>query len=100
AVAFGLWPNGTIVFKPNGPGFQTREGFLVMKFGWTMGRDGKLQVTGHRLDGNAPPLRASIGNAIEPPNFKPSYLIFATPGCWQVNAKIDGADDSNLTFVT
>jgi hypothetical protein len=97
---FGLWPNGTVVFKPTGAGFQTPEGFLVMKFGWTLGRDGQLQVTGHRLDGEALPLRASIGGASEPPNFKPSYLIFSTPGCWEVNAQISGIADSKLTFVT
>jgi len=97
---FGLWPDGTVIFKPGGAGFQTREGFLVMKFGWTLGQDGKLQVTGHRLDGDSPSLRASIGSAIEPPNFKPSFLIFPTPGCWEVSAQIDGVDDSRLTFVT
>lgn len=34
---FGLWPNGTVVFKPGGAGFQTKEGALGMKFGWTRG---------------------------------------------------------------
>ena len=97
---FGLWPNGTVVFKPGGAGFQTRDGALVMKFGWTLGSTGELKVSGHRLDGDAAPLRASIGNAIDPPNFKPSYLIFPTPGCWEVNAQIAGLEDSKLTFVT
>jgi hypothetical protein len=32
---FGLWPNGTVVFKPGGAGFQTKDGGLGMKFGWT-----------------------------------------------------------------
>ena len=97
---FGLWPNGTVLFKPGGAGFQTRDGFLVMKFGWTLGSAGKLLVTGHRLDGQAPPLRASIGTSVDPPNFKPSYLIFPTPGCWEVNAQISDVEDSKLTFVT
>jgi hypothetical protein len=97
---FGLWPNGTVTFKPGGPGFLTRNGSLVMKFGWTLGNAGELKVSGHRLDGHAPPLRASIGRAIDPPNFKPSYLIFPTPGCWEVNAQIAGLEDSKLTFVT
>ena len=97
---FGLWPDGTVIFKSGGPGFQTRDGFLVMKFGWTLGSAGKLQVTGRRLDGQAPSLRASIGNSIDPPNFKPSYLIFPTPGCWEVNAQISDVEDSKLTFVT
>ena len=97
---FGLWPDGTVVFRPGGAGFQTRDGFLVMKFGWTLDREGKLEVTGHRLDGDAPRLRAAIGSAIEPPNFKPSYLIFPTPGCWEVSAQISDIADSKLTFIT
>jgi hypothetical protein len=42
----GLWPNGTVVFKPGGAGFQTKEGALGMKFGWTRSIPGKLNVTG------------------------------------------------------
>ena len=97
---FGLWPNGTDVFKPGGAGFQARDGSLVMKFGWTLGSEDELKVSGHRLDGHAAPLRASIGNAIDPPNFKPSYLIFPTPGCWEVNAQVGDLEESKLTFVT
>ena len=96
----GLRSNGTVVFRPGGAGFQTRDGFLVMKFGWTLNREGTLQVTGHRLDADAPRLRAAIGSAIEPPNFKPSYLIFPTPGCWEVTAQISDITDSKLTFIT
>jgi len=96
----GLRPDGTVVFRPGGAGFLTRDGFLVMKFGWTLGREGKLEVTGHRLDGDAPRLRAALGSAIDPPNFKPSYLIFPTPGCWEVSAQISDITDSKLTFVT
>ena len=51
---FGLWPNGTVVFKPGGAGFQTKEGALGMKFGWTRGIRGKLNVTGRRIDADAP----------------------------------------------
>ncbi len=97
---FGLWPNGTVIFKPRGAGFLTRDGSLVMKFGWTLSSSGKLHVTGRRLDGDAPPLRASIGNSLDDPNFKPSFLIFPTPGCWEVSGKIGDIEDSKLTFVT
>jgi hypothetical protein len=97
---FGLWPNGTVVFKPGGAGFQTSDGSLVMKFGWTLGREGRLVVTGHRLDGHAPPLQSSIKPTDNLPHFYPSYLIFPTPGCWEVNAQIGDVEDSKLTFVT
>jgi hypothetical protein len=53
---YGLWPDGTVIFKPGGAGFVTRDGALVMKFGWTRGVPGKLMATGHRLDGPAGPV--------------------------------------------
>ena len=37
---FGLWPDGTVVFKPGGAGFLTRDGSLGMKFGWQRGVPG------------------------------------------------------------
>jgi hypothetical protein len=54
---FGLWPNGTVVFKPGGAGFQTKEGALGMKFGWTRGIRGKIDAIGRRIDADALPLR-------------------------------------------
>ncbi|HEV3214682.1 MAG TPA: hypothetical protein VGZ27_03120 [Vicinamibacterales bacterium] len=97
---FGLWRNGTVVFKPGGAGFLTRDGSLVMKFGWTLGSAGKLQVTGRRLDGEASPLRASISSSSDDPHFKPSFLVFPTPGCWEVTAQIGDVENSKLMFVT
>src|SRR5882672_2829022 len=57
---FGLWPNGTVVFKPGGAGFVTQDGSLGMKFGWTRGIRGQLTISGRRLDAPALPLRAQI----------------------------------------
>jgi hypothetical protein len=34
----GLWPNGIVVVRPNGPGSVERDGSLSMKFGWQRGR--------------------------------------------------------------
>src|SRR5229473_2666156 len=59
---FGLWPEGTVVFKPGGAGFVARDVALGMKFGWTRGVAGKLAVTGHRLEGTAPALRLDAPN--------------------------------------
>jgi hypothetical protein len=95
---FGLWPNGTVIFKPGGAGFQTQDGALGMKFGWTRGIRGKLNVTGHRLDADAPPLRFETPNSES--GFLASYLIFPTPGCWEVAAQIGDRTDSRITFVT
>ena len=97
---FGLWPNGTIIFRPEGAGFITRDGSLGMKFGWTRGVPGRLKISGHRLDGDAPPLRVEINDGYGDLGFQPSALIFSTPGCWQVNAQVGDRTDSQITFVT
>jgi hypothetical protein len=52
--------DGTIVFRPGGPGFVLPDGALAMKFPWERGVRGQLTIKGHRLDGSAPPLRANI----------------------------------------
>src|SRR5690242_12335593 len=41
----GLWPDGTVIFRPGGAGFATRDGALGMKFGWQRGARGRLMVT-------------------------------------------------------
>jgi len=97
---FGLWPNGTVVFRPGGAGFQTQDGALGMKFGWTRGIRGKLNVTGRRIDADAPPLRFETGTPNSESGFIASYLIFSTPGCWEVTAQIGDRVDSRIIFVT
>lgn len=94
---FGLWPNGTVVFKPGGAGFVTRDGSLGMKFGWTRGVRGRLQIEGHRLDGPASPLRAHIPDGYGDFGFQATSLIFATPGCWEVTGRVG---EASVTFVT
>ena len=97
---FGLWPEGTVVFKPGGAGFVTRDGALAMKFGWTRAVPGKLQVTGHRLDGPAGPLRLHAPCCYSDVGFQATSLIFPAPGCWEVSAQLGDREDSKLTFVT
>jgi len=95
---FGLWPEGTVVFKPGGAGFITRDGGLGMKFGWTRGVRGKLDVSGRRLDGVAPPLVFETNNGYGDVGFQASYLIFSTPGCWEVTAQVGEREDSRIAF--
>jgi hypothetical protein len=97
---FGLWPDGTVIFKPGGAGFQTSDGALGMKFGWTRGGRGQIAVTGRRLDGDAPPLRSHFNGGYGDSGFTPSYLMFPTPGCWEVTAQLGDLNESKLTFVT
>ena len=95
----GLWPNGTIVFRPGGPGIVLPDGSLSMKFGWYRGDGlwGKLTITGKRLDAPAPPLRADIPDGYGDTGFQATALIFPTEGCWQVTGKVGR---TSLTFVT
>jgi len=97
---FGLWAAGTIVFKPGGAGFVLPDGALNMKFGWMRAIPGKLNVSGRRIDSEAPALRSDIPCCYDPTGFQASALIFPTPGCWEVSALIGDRQDSKLTFVT
>jgi hypothetical protein len=94
---FGLWPNGTVVFKPRGAGFVTRDGALGMKFGWRRGVRGRLTIEGRRLDAPALPLRAQISEGSGDVRFVATYLVFSTPGCWEVTGRVG---HTSLTFVT
>jgi len=96
---FGLWPNGTVVFRPGGPGSIETDGSLSMKFGWTRGEGlrGKLKIHGRRLDAPAPPLRASIPEGYGDTGFQATALIFPTEGCWEVTGEVE---DTRVTFVT
>jgi hypothetical protein len=91
-----LWPDGTVIFRKNGPGFVLQDGSLQMKYLWVLATDGPLRLSGRRLDAAAPPLKSDFVPAIGR-GFQPSYVIFPTAGCWEVTAKANG---SELTFVT
>jgi len=96
AIATGLWPDGTIVFRPGGPGFVLADGSLSMKFLWFKIRR-PMTIEGRRLDAWAPPLRANVDHHFDAEDFQPSALIFPTPGCWEVTSRVG---ESSLTFVT
>jgi len=97
SVGTNLWPEGKILFKPGGVGFVLSDGALQMKFLWLKAAGAHLTVSGRRLDGSSGALRADIDPQFDPRGFQPSYLIFPTPGCWQVDATTGG---ETLTFVT
>lgn len=94
---FGLWPDGTVVFKPGGAGFITRDGSLGMKFGWRRGVAGQLEIEGRRVDAGAPPLRSEVPKAYGNRGFQATYVIFPTPGCWEVTGRVG---DAHVTFIT
>ena len=94
---FGLWSNGTVVFKPGGAGFITRDGSLGMKFGWRRGVSGQLTIVGRRVDAAAPPLRSEVPSGCGSRGFQATYVIFPTPGCWEVTGRVG---DAKATFIT
>jgi len=66
-----------------------------VKVGWFRPAGAPLEVSGRRIDGEAPPLTADVP-ASYPTRFQASGLYFPTEGCWEVTAK---AEKSELTFV-
>jgi hypothetical protein len=95
----GLWPDGTIVFRRNGPGYVYPDGSLGMKIAWyrAAGLRGNLKISGKRLDAVAAPLRSNIPSGYSDAGFQPSEVIFPTEGCWQVTGTVSAA---SVTFVT
>jgi len=95
-----LGRDGTVIFKPGGPGCVGRDGSLWMKWPWWRGLRGALVVEGRRLDATSLPLRAWIPNGgfgYRDIGFMPSALIFPEPGCWEVTGR---AGEASLSFVT
>jgi hypothetical protein len=88
--------DGKFVFKPGGPGFVDRDGALGIKFAWDRLVGGTLIVGGKRLDGDAPPARAYMNKGYGEIGFQATYLVFPTPGCWQITGQIG---DRSLSFV-
>src|SRR5436309_5145674 len=79
-----LYPEGTVVFEPGGPGFVEPDGSLSMKFPWWRGIRGQLRIEGRRLGAPAPALRAYIPSGCGDIGFQATSLIFSTEGCWEV----------------
>lgn len=92
-----LWPNGTVIFRPGGPGIIFPDGSLSMKFGWWRSVRGKLTIKGRRLLATGPPLRAEIPEGYDDIGFQATSITFPTEGCWEVTGKVGRA---SLTFVT
>jgi hypothetical protein len=90
-----LWPQSKWVFMPGGAGFTDSDGALGIKVGWERKKRGHLEVGGRRLDGEGKSVRAYIYDYGDI-GFQPIYLVFPTPGCWEVTGNVGG---ESLTFV-
>jgi hypothetical protein len=89
-----LWPHNVVIATED---VVEKDGSIGMKWPWWRGMEGKLAISGHRLDGNAPLLRAQIPSGYGASGFLPSGIYFPTEGCWEVTGAVGTA---KLTFVT
>ena len=90
----GLWPHGITAV---GESYVASDGSIGMKFGWWRNLRGQLEITGRRLDGDAPALEADVPDGYGDTGFQASGVSFPTEGCWEVTGTVGG---SSLTFVT
>ncbi len=94
AIAVALPRDATFVAVPEGEAGRSwtqRDGKIRTKVGWWRAR-GALRVSGRRLDGRAPSLRADVGPVswTSSGSFIPSLLYFPTTGCWKITATAGG----------
>ncbi len=69
---------------------------MGIKVAWERRKNGKLQISGRRLDGPAGPARAYLYDYGDTGG-QPIYLVFPAPGCWEITGHVA---DASLTFVT
>ena len=91
----GLGEGGVIDARPV---FVADDGSIGWKLGWWR-RDvpGTLEISGRRLDADAPPLGARVPEGYGSTGFQASGVSFPTEGCWDVT---DRVGDAQITFVT
>ena len=90
-----LYPRGII--RPAYYGRARPNGAIAIKFPWTRGVPGHLEITGRRLDADAPALRSWIPGGYGRTGFQSTGVIFPTTGCWEMTGRVGSA---SLTVVT
>jgi len=94
-VGFGDFPEGLLIF-PGNVGSILDDGSLRWpKVQWRRGIRGQLLITGRRVDGEAPPLRAEIPSGYGDTGLQPTALTFPSTGCWEITGRVG---TSTLTF--
>jgi hypothetical protein len=87
-----MWASAWWAGQHGSPSRVSEEGFKV---GWFRPAGTPLEITGQRLDREAPPLEAHV-SCCYPTRFQASGLYFPTEGCWEI---IAAAADKKLSFV-
>lgn len=83
-----------------------QDGAYTQKvFWWSQGYDWQtpLTVTGRRIDGSAPPLRASAATNAYAGDIGEAILVgveIPSAGCWQITGHLKGVDLSFLVWVS
>lgn len=90
-----FWPHNLVIATPDN---VEPDGSIAVKWPWWRGVRGDLEISGRRLDANAPPLAVDASSdGYGKSGFLPTGIAFPTEGCWQVTGRVGGA---TLTFVT
>ena len=75
------------------------DGSISAKIGWWRAGTGRPRISGRRVDGAAPPLRAHVPAGYGR-GFQATGLTFPTPGCWRVIGRYAGAQLAFTVRVT
>jgi len=78
--------------------FELRAGGEGVKVGWFRPAGAVLEVTGQRLDGEAPAMEFHA-SCCYPTRFQASGLYFPTQGCWELDARAAGSELSFVVWV-
>ena len=78
-----IWSSAA--WTSNGESFL-RAGEEGNKVGWFRPAGASLEITGERIDGQAPPMQAEVP-CCYPTRFQATGLIFPAAGCWRITAQ-------------
>jgi hypothetical protein len=99
-----LWKGGRLragIFADGGAMATINDdGTIDAKQGWWRGVPGTLRISGRRLDGTSPPLRAHVPSGYGRTGFNPAGLTFPTTGCWKVTGRVGRAQLSYVVKVS
>jgi hypothetical protein len=103
-IAVALSPrNGRLVAGrlPSGGWYATvnDDGSIDQKVGWWRAGEGRITITGRRVDATAPPLRSHVPAGYGR-GFQATGLTFPTTGCWRVTGSFKGAHLTYTVLVT